>query len=125
MSEILTRCLLVKDPHATSILDGDKLWEIRGSATKIRGRVGIAKSGTGRIFGSVEVVGSKEVTLDDLLTSPNLPPSEHAMFEKRGQVYTRPHAWVLKDARWYDEPVPYLHPQGAVIWVTLSGIDGS
>lgn len=118
----ISRCLLVKDPHATSILDGEKLWEIRGSGTKIRGRVGIAKSGTGRIYGTVEVIGSQEVTLDDLLTSPCLPASEHAMFERRGQVYPRPHAWILKDARWYDVPVPYFHPQGAVIWVNLSSL---
>ncbi|NTF18240.1 ASCH domain-containing protein [Agrobacterium rubi] len=117
--EQLTRCLLVKDPHATSILTGRKLWEIRGSATRIRGRVGIAKSGTGMIFGSVEVVGSREVCLDELLTSPNLPPDEHEMFARIGQVYTRPHAWILKDAVLFDTPARYTHPQGAVIWVDL------
>jgi hypothetical protein len=124
-AQSLGRCLLVKDPHATSILSGRKLWEIRGSATKVRGRVGIAKSGTGMIFGSVEVVGSREVTLDELLVSPNLPPDEHEMFARIGQVYTQPHAWELRNAMLFDVPVPYKHPQGAVIWVTLPPIEGS
>lgn len=115
----LARCLLVKDPHATSILTGRKLWEIRGSATKVRGRVGIAKSGTGMIFGSVEVWGSIPVTIDDLVCSPNLPETEHEMFRRIGQVYPRPHAWQLRNALMFERPVPYVHPQGAVIWVTL------
>lgn len=119
VTEKLERCLLVKDPHATSILTGRKLWEIRGKATKVRGRVGIAKSGTGMIFGSVEVIGSREVSLDELLVSPNLPPDEHEMFARIGQVYTKPHAWILKDAVMFDTPIGYRHPQGAVIWVTL------
>jgi hypothetical protein len=41
------------------------------------------------------------------------------MFARIGQVYTRPHAWELRDAVLFDTPVPYRHPQGAVIWVTL------
>jgi ASCH domain. len=124
MIERLERCLLVKDPHATSILTGRKFWEIRGSATKVRGRVGIAKSGTGMIFGSVEVFGSREVTLSDLLHSESLPPDEHEMFARVGQVYKQPHAWELRDAVVYDNPVPYRHPQGAVIWVTLNKDSG-
>ncbi|MNU27379.1 hypothetical protein D3C71_157670 [compost metagenome] len=124
-AQTLDRCLLVKDPHATSILTGRKLWEIRGSATKVRGRVGIAKSGTGMIFGSVEVVGSREVCLAELLKSPNLPPDEHEMFARIGQVYDRPHAWELRDAVLFDTPVPYRHPQGAVIWVTLPPSQGN
>lgn len=119
-SKRLERCLLVRDPHASSILNGDKHWEIRGSATKVRGRVGIAKSGTGLIFGSVEVVGSIPVTIDDLTTSPNLPPSEHEMFRAGRMKYPRPNAWILKDAVVFDEPMPFVHPQGAVIWVDLS-----
>jgi len=118
-TEKLDRCLLVKDPHATSILTGRKLWEIRGSATRVRGRVGIAKSGTGKIFGSVELIGSRPVTLEELLASPNLPPDEHEMFARIGQVYPKPHAWMLRGAVLYDEPMPFRHPQGAVIWVTL------
>jgi hypothetical protein len=116
----LTRCLLVRDPHATSILLGEKFWEIRGSGTNVRGRVGIAKSGTGLIFGSVEVLGSMPVTIDDLTTSPNLPRSEHEMFRQGRMKYTRPHAWILKDAILFNEPVPFVHPQGAVIWVDLT-----
>lgn len=122
MDAPLERCLLVRDPHATSILTGAKLWEIRGSATKVRGRVGIAKSGTGLIFGSVEVTGSTPVTLDELTTSANLPPSEHEMFSQGRMKYTRPHAWILKDAILFDEPVPFVHPQGAVIWVDLTKV---
>ena len=114
------RILLVKDPHATSILKGKKLWEIRSTRTKVRGRVGIAKSGTGLVFGTVEVTGCiGPLSLDELTSTDNLPPSEHEMFRRRGKVYEKPHAWVLKDAVLFDDPQPFVHPQGAVIWVTV------
>ncbi|GAF99913.1 unnamed protein product, partial [marine sediment metagenome] len=29
------------------------------------------------------------------------------------------YAWVLEKAKRYDEPIPYTHPLGAVIWVKL------
>jgi hypothetical protein len=35
------------------------------------------------------------------------------------ELYDRPHAWVLKDARELRKPIPYRHPAGAIIWVDL------
>jgi hypothetical protein len=29
------------------------------------------------------------------------------------------HAWILTNPQLFAEPVPYKHPQGAVIWVNL------
>ena len=37
--------------------------------------------------------------------------------------YEKPHVWVLKNPYRYKEPIPYIHPQGAVIWVNLSGFE--
>lgn len=48
--------LIIKSKWADLILSGEKTWEIRGSQTHQRGRIGIIKSGTGKIFGSVELV---------------------------------------------------------------------
>lgn len=33
--------------------------------------------------------------------------------------YKNTHAWIFKDPLLFDEPIPYKHPNGAVIWVSL------
>ena len=33
--------------------------------------------------------------------------------------YRQTYAWVLEKPRYLKRPVPYQHPQGAVIWVCL------
>ncbi|WP_281975144.1 hypothetical protein [Halobacillus litoralis] len=39
--------LLVQAPWIDLLLAGSKIWEIRGSNTKKRGRIGLIKSGSG------------------------------------------------------------------------------
>lgn len=34
--------------------------------------------------------------------------------------YKRTYAWVFDKPKIYNEPIPYKHPMGAVIWVNLS-----
>jgi hypothetical protein len=41
------------------------------------------------------------------------------MFRRGGMFYKQPHAWELRDAVLFSQPIPYIHPQGAVIWVNL------
>src|SRR5690348_6834757 len=65
------RGLLVRDPYASQLLDGEKIWEIRGRSTHIRGPILIVKSGTGQLFGTadlVRVLGPLE--LEDLVAAP-------------------------------------------------------
>ena len=41
-------------------------------------------------------------------------PSEAAL-----GYYRQTFAWVVKNARRLERPIPYKHPSGAVIWVRL------
>ena len=65
----MDKALIVKEKWLNLILDGDesgpKLWEIRGSGTWIRGRVGLIQSGSGLIMGSTEIVGSSLLLRED------------------------------------------------------------
>lgn len=45
------RALLIKQKWLDLILAGDKDWELRSTATRIRGRIFLAQSGTGLIKG--------------------------------------------------------------------------
>lgn len=112
--------LVIKEKWADMILNGEKTWEIRGSQTKQRGRICIIKSGSGKIFGSVDLVdciplhGGDDVEL--ILNNHD----KHRV--PLGAIpYRKPWAWVLKDPLIYPFPIRYDHPQGAVIWVNLEG----
>ncbi len=49
-------CLIIKEPYTDLILSGVKTWEIRGSRTHKRGKIGLIKSGSGTIIGEADLV---------------------------------------------------------------------
>jgi hypothetical protein len=118
------RGLLVRDPYASQLLDGDKIWEIRGRPTHIRGTVLIVKSGTGQIFGTadlVRVLGPLEI--EDLLAASELPRAERREFRRSGLPYPKTYAYVFSNPRQFESPIPYRHPSGAVTWVRVPDMD--
>ncbi|MFB9330046.1 ASCH domain-containing protein [Paenibacillus aurantiacus] len=110
--------LIIKPYWADLILSGQKTWEIRGSRTHQRGRIGIIKSGSGEVCGSVDLVDCIPIHDND---DPDMlianQDKHHVPF---GAIpYRKPWAWVLENPTVYTDPVPYKHPLGAVIWVNL------
>ena len=109
--------LIIKKKWLDLILAGQKTWEIRGSNTKVRGRIALIESGSGLVLGEahlVDVVGP--LTKREMLANVK---KHHVTEEtiRRGLRYKSPHAWILTNAKRYRKPVPYDHPAGAVIWV--------
>ena len=123
--------LLVRPPWAEMIVKGQKIWELRSTATRKRGRIAIAQSGTGTLLGEVTIVDCLQVGRrcpDGTITSwnneahflgapDNIP--KHCVEDVRAITYKSVWAWVLQAPTLYPSPVPYSHPQGAVIWVNL------
>lgn len=113
------RAVLIRSPFVEQILDGGKTWELPGSATKIRGRIGLIRSTSGLVVGScelVDVVGPLSLTeLRRHACKAGARPSEFASLP-----YQHTFAWVLRDAKPFRPPVPYRHPSGAIIWVRLT-----
>src|SRR5437867_1448428 len=111
--------LIVKQPWIDKILSGAKVWELRGSATKIRGPIALIEGGTGTVVGRCEIVDVKgPLSLSELseATSRHQVPDR---LLRTGLRYPKTYAWVLARARRLQRPVPYRHPSGAVIWVNL------
>lgn len=118
------RGLVVRDPYASQILNGEKVWELRGRATQIRGPIVIVKSGTGQAFGTVNLVRVLgPLDLDDLIDAPELPASEREQLRRSGLTYPKTYAYVFTNPRWFERPIPYKHPSGAVTWVRLPELD--
>lgn len=112
----IMKALIVKKEWLDKIFDEGKIWEMRTTKTKIRGKIGLIESGTGMIVGEVEVIDCSEEPLseDAAKVSIYLHQVENLNLLKKWK-----YAWVLKDAKRYDKPIPYKHPKGAVIWVNL------
>ena len=93
-TERFFRCLCVRAPYAGRIVDGKKTEEYRSTATRIRGRIGIIESGTGKIIGEAELYDCTKI----------------GDWE---------YVWHIRRAKRYGKPRPYVHPFGAVIWVKV------
>ena len=119
-TKLLLKGLIIKSPWIDLILNGEKVWEIRGSNTKIRGTIALLKSGSGYVFGLCDlkdVIGP--LSLSKLRCSKPfhaIPPNQL----KNGLPYPNTYAWVLDNVKCLSKPVSYPHPRGAVIWVNLS-----
>lgn len=111
--------LIIKPHWADMVLSGVKPWEIRGSQTHQRGTIGIIKSRTGKVWGSVDLIDCISLTLYEWATNKDKHHVPYADIN-----YKTPHAWVFDNPIIYPEPIPYKHPQGAVIWVNLDIEDG-
>jgi hypothetical protein len=61
--------------------------------------------------------------LDDLITAPELPPEERDELRRHGLPYTTTYAYVFTNPQWFEDPVSYRHPSGAVTWVRLPDLD--
>lgn len=111
--------LVIREPYVSMILDGSKIWEIRGHATKTRGRIALIRAGSGKVVGTcdlVDVVGP--LTAEQLRR--NAGKAGLARPAIQDLPYPRTFAWVMQAPNPLRQPVQYDHPSGAVIWVSLS-----
>lgn len=106
--------LIVKGFWLNKIFDNGKSWEIRGSRTNKRGAIRLIESGSREIKGKANLTECIKLTkeLYEKNRERHQIPAEYESLP-----YKQPYAWVIKDADRYKEPIPYKHPQGAVIWV--------
>lgn len=113
----IERALIVRKPWIDLILSGDKCWEMRSKPTKIRGRIGLIEQGTGLIIGECDLDHSQILPLD------KLELEAYRCFHQVDDLSLLDKwrfPWELKNVKRYEQPIPYQHPKGAVIWVNLT-----
>ena len=113
------QALVVREPWIEMILSGEKTWEMRSRPTVKRGRVALVRKGSGLVCGTVDLLGAE----------PKLRPEQLAATRDRHRIpeelfddvardgWLVP--WALANVRRLKAPVPYRHPLGAVVWVSL------
>ena len=110
------KVLVVKESWVGMILDGEKTWEIRGSATAKRDKIHLAaRRGGGVLVGQCQLVDCYLVNRSELVNNV----TKHGIKDLVCVPYKKPHAWVLAKAERYSSPFTYKHPRGASTWVEL------
>lgn len=117
------KCLFIKEPWISLILEGKKTWEIRGSNTNIRERIGLIASGSGEIKGFIDLVDSKKINPEDFdkYSNNHLIPKEK--YNSQNMPYKNTHAWVLKNPEKLKKGIKFKHKKGCVIWINLEESD--
>lgn len=114
----VTHGLIIDAPWIDLILTGEKVWEMRSTATQRRGPIALIRKGSKQIVGVAylqETLGPFNIDELDLFGDRHhIPPSLY-----RKNEYKWHHAWLLKDIEPLAKSIPYKHKLGAVIWVEL------
>jgi hypothetical protein len=91
------KCLIVREPFASEIVDGVKPIEFRSRSTNIRGRIGIIAAGSKTIIGEVDLVDCQRWEDETSYT----------------------YEWVISSPLRYSSPRSYQHQSGAQVWINV------
>lgn len=111
--------LLIRPQWIELILEGTKTWEMRSQPTRVRGRIGLIRQGSGLVVGTANLIDSRPaLTRDDYMRYQDKHAIPESMLD---EVMAKPWVfpWVLSDVRRLPKPVPYKHGSGPVIFITL------
>ena len=111
--------LVIQKEHLDNILNGFKTVEIRKQNTKKREKIALCNKGY--IYGFAKIVDSYPVSRINLLTSEWEKKHRATKFLQNGPYSKEKDLWVweLSQIQKLDIPIPYVHPQGAIIWVNI------
>ena len=111
--------LMVRSPWIELLLNGSKTWEIRGMNTNLRGIIALIKSGSGKVWGTCEIIDVKgPLTIDDMLKNTIKHCELLDGFEYK-MPYKKTFAWVISNPKPLKNRISYVHPSGAITWVRL------
>ena len=122
--------LSVKRRWLREIFAKRKKWELRGTMTRKRGRIGLIESGSHHVVGEARVTDCMKIAEKGRSGRWRYFPTGRSFLKTyqnhrcrptdfRDLRYTKVYAWVLEGVVKYKKPVSYYHPVGAVIWVKL------
>ena len=115
MASVPSYGLIIKKKWLDLILSGEKTIELRSRDTTKRGPVALIESGSGLIRGEVTLFNTYKLPQGMLSVYQYCHRVEDLSEIKYPVVW----AWCVRSPVRYAEPIPYTHPRGAVVWVSL------
>ena len=114
----ITKALIIDEPWISKILNGEKDWEMRSTNCNLRGPFGLIRKASGCVVGVAELSGVSGPYDNQALAQ------EFEHHKVGAEIYTTPNykwrfAWEMTGVVAFQEPVPYVHKNGAVTWVAL------
>ncbi len=110
---MIEKGLIIQKSWLDKIFDEGKTWEMRSAKTKVTGKIGLIEASSGVIVGEANLMGClAPIKANDKYFNKH-------KIEDPNLLKKWKYPWILSDAKRYDNPIPYKHPQGAVIWVKL------
>lgn len=113
------RGLVIQSQWLELILGGEKTWELRSTATSIRGQIALIKKGTGQVFGVANIISIRGPLSEQSLLQHEKQHCVPTDFWQPYEDFKWRYAWQLDGVEVLHTPVTYTHPNGAVIWVNL------
>lgn len=112
------KALIIKKEWLDKIFDEGKIWEMRSKRTYIRGRILLIESGSGHIMGEAILIGCPSSPIPIGIYHFDKHKVEDVELLKKWC-----YPWILSDVKRYENPIPYKHPKGAVVWVSIPDED--
>ncbi|NPA31869.1 MAG: ATP-binding cassette domain-containing protein [Chloroflexi bacterium] len=116
------RGFFVREPYASHIVQGRKVWELRKHPTRVRGRVAVLRGN--EVLGTVEIRGVQGPFTVDELEAHYDKHLAHPRF-LRSYAGDKPlYAWELAEPYAYPVPRPFQRQPGHQVWVRLRDASG-
>ncbi|PHV71900.1 hypothetical protein CS063_00005 [Sporanaerobium hydrogeniformans] len=107
--------LIIKEPYIDWILNGEKDLELRGFNTSKRGTIALIKSGTGKIYGTVDIIRTMKIETRNQYEKLR---ARHCVGTERKNIrYKELWGWELINPVIFKEPIKYSQKKGQQVWV--------
>lgn len=106
--------LIVKQPYAELIINGEKEWELRSRcppSKKLSKELYLLSAGT--VLGKIKIDTHFEANKNDLEKNKNKHRSETSFLSEHHVSYV----WKVQVIKKFSKPKKYIHPTGARVWV--------
>lgn len=109
--------LIVREPFASLIVDGEKVWEVRKFRTRVRGEILIISKG--KAIGKAELVDVLGPFTPEELAEHEAKHRVSFEFLKRYSNGKPLYAWVLRNAERFERPKDVEMARGVQIWANV------
>ena len=110
--------LFIKSDSIERILSGQKTWELRGVATRLRGRIALVKGGSKKIVATAQIADcTGPLSLEQL--HANLDKHQVPLESLAQLPYPKTYAVVLSDVKAFAEPIAVINVRGGT-WINLT-----